>query len=160
MTPRLKPTHEGIRFERPRAGAERRVSERLLVAFDVDCTSGDTFLFASARNLSALGIFLQTPEPRPPGTHLSLAFAVPPGGERLEVEGVVRWINPYRPEDPDNLNPGMGVELIRLTDAQREFIVDQVKLLAVLAEEDVPRGGAAREPDPDAGDPERDPSRS
>ena len=160
MILKLKHHGDSPRHESSRAAAERRVAERLLVAFDVDCASGDTFLYASARNLSALGIFLQTTDPRSPGTHLSLGFAVSPGAARLEVEGVVRWINPYRPGDLNNLNPGMGVEFLHLTEAQREVILDQVRLLAVLAEEDVPASPRSRDPEELRPDPERDPSRS
>ena len=54
------------------AGASnRRESERIDVSWDVDCETEDTFLYASIRNVSALGIFVQTREPRNSG--LSIA---------------------------------------------------------------------------------------
>jgi type IV pilus assembly protein PilZ len=128
-----------IEVEGPGAsGAERRVAERVFVDMEVDYASDDTFLFAYARNISSLGIFLQTNEPKPPGTHLNLRFSSPQTGERLEVEGVVRWINPFRPGDIDNINPGMGIEFLNLTDEQRESIVDLVRLIAYLADDDAP----------------------
>ncbi|MFH2008097.1 MAG: TIGR02266 family protein [bacterium] len=114
-------------------GAERRLAERVLIDCEVDFASEDTFLFAYATNISALGIFLQTREPEPVGTRMNLGFTVPNGGERLEVEGIVRWINPYRPGDFNNLNPGMGIEFLSLTEPQRELIVDLIRLIAYLA---------------------------
>jgi type IV pilus assembly protein PilZ len=119
---------------------ERRVAERVFIDFEVDCISADTFLFAYAKNISALGIFLQSREPKIPGTHLNLRFTLPNTGEPLEVEGVVRWINPYRPGDIDNINPGMGIEFLNLTDIQRDDIVDLIKLIAYLADDDTAAG--------------------
>lgn len=119
-----------------RSAVERRLAERIYLDFEVDYASDDTFLYAYARNISGLGIFLQTREPEPPGTQLSLRFVIPTTQERLSVDGVVRWVNPYRPGDINNINPGMGIEFTSLTDEQRERIVDLIQLIAYLPEED------------------------
>ncbi|MDY0003560.1 MAG: TIGR02266 family protein [Polyangia bacterium] len=121
------------------AAANRRVTERVLVDLEVDYASDDTYLYAYARNISALGIFLQTRDPQPRGTRLNLRFVLPGSAERIQVEGVVRWVNPYRPGDRDNLNPGMGVEFVSLTEEQRMQIVDLIRLIAYLPDEDRPR---------------------
>ena len=113
--------------------AERRLAERVLIDCEVDYASDDTFLFAHAQNISTFGIFLQTREPEPVGTRLNLRFGKRNGHEPLQVEGVVRWINPYRPGDLNNLNPGMGIQFLSLTEAQREQIVDLIRLIAYLA---------------------------
>ena len=114
------------------AGAERRLAERVLTDLEVDYGSDDTYLFAYAKNISSLGIFLQTQSPEAPGTRLNLRFTVPATGERIQVEGVVRWVNPYRPGDINNLNPGMGIEFTDLDESQRERIVDLIRLIAYL----------------------------
>jgi uncharacterized protein (TIGR02266 family) len=113
--------------------AERRLVDRVLLDCEVDYSSDDTFLFAQATNLSALGIFLQTREPEPEGTRLNLRFNLSAHEAPLQVEGMVRWINPYRPGDFNNINPGMGIEFTSLTDTQREQIVDLIQLVAYLA---------------------------
>jgi uncharacterized protein (TIGR02266 family) len=118
------------------AGSDRRMAERVFIDFEVDYASDDTFLYAYARNISSLGIFLQTREPEPVGTQLNLRFVEPASGDRLAVEGVVRWINPYRPGDIDNINPGMGIEFVALTQQQRDRIVSLIQLIAYLPEED------------------------
>lgn len=117
------------------AAGNRRLVERVLIDLEVDYGSDDTYLFAYARNISALGIFLQTQTPEALGTRLNLRFTVPATGERLQVEGVVRWVNPFRPGDLNNLNPGMGIEFIDLGQEHRERIVDLIRLIAYLPEE-------------------------
>ncbi len=115
------------------APVERRLIDRVLLDCEVDYGSDDTFLFAQATNISALGIFLQTREPEPVGTRLNLRFSLSAQEAPLQAEGVVRWVNPYRPGDFDNINPGMGIEFTLLTDTQREQIVDLIQLVAYLA---------------------------
>lgn len=114
-------------------GTDRRLAERVLLNCEVDYGSEETFLFAQATNISSLGIFLQTREPEHVGTRLNLRFNLSPEELPLEVEGVVRWINPFRPGDINNINPGMGIAFTSLTDAQRDQIVDLIQLIAYLA---------------------------
>ncbi|MCY1008943.1 PilZ domain-containing protein [Nannocystis pusilla] len=50
--------------------ANRRAEPRLPVHFEVDCTSGDTFLYAHITDISSMGIFISTDKPLPVGTVL------------------------------------------------------------------------------------------
>jgi type IV pilus assembly protein PilZ len=121
--------------DRPRdSGAERRRHERYPTAIDVDCESGDTFLFASITNISEMGIFVRSATPLPVGTKLTLRFAGS-DGKRLELQGTVAWVNPLRP-DGDNPNPGMGVRFGELTATTRERLVDLVRTIAYLRDDD------------------------
>jgi type IV pilus assembly protein PilZ len=52
-----------------------------MVDIEVDYKSADTFLFAYITDISAMGIFIRTNAPEPPGTLLNLSFT-PPGGRR------------------------------------------------------------------------------
>lgn len=117
-----------------RAGPERRQWERVLVDLEVDYRSDDTFLFAYITDISQMGIFVRTVTPEPPGTRLNLRFC-PPGLGVLECEGVVIWINPYRPGDRENLNPGMGVRFVDLTYEQRDHLRQLVRTFAYLSDE-------------------------
>jgi type IV pilus assembly protein PilZ len=113
---------------------DRRGATRVLVDLEVDYGDTDNFLFASIRDLSATGIFVRTNAPESPGTHLNLRFT-PTGSERtLELEGKVIWVNKYRPGDSTNLNPGMGVRFIGLTNQQRYRLVEFVRTFAYLDE--------------------------
>ena len=123
-----------------RTGRERREHRRVLVSMEVDYGCDNTFLFAYITDLSAMGIFIQTSAPHPPGTSLNLRFQ-PAGGPQLDVEGRVIWVNP--PRKHDSINPGMGVQFVDLTPAQREQIKALVRTFAYLSDdEDKVRGNS------------------
>ena len=111
---------------------DRRSHDRFDVEWEVDCVADDTFLFASISNISAMGIFVKTTDPRAIGTRLVLSFE-PPGYEPFKLEGEVAWINPVRP-DGDNPNPGMGVRFVRLLPEDRERLVEVIRTIAYVRE--------------------------
>src|SRR5436190_22272469 len=101
------------------SASNRRQHDRIDVSWDVDCETDDTFLYASIRNVSELGIFVLTREPLDVGTGLMLRFA-PPGSETpFDLEGTVQWVNPVRVLS-DNGNPGMGILFVNITAEDRE----------------------------------------
>jgi type IV pilus assembly protein PilZ len=119
-----------------RLGAERREHERVLVNLEVDYKCDDTFLFAYITDLSAMGIFIQTDQPHPPGTHLNLRFQPPNGARQIDVEGRVIWVNRPRHGSAEAGNPGMGVQFMDLTPAQRDQILGLIRTFAYLSDED------------------------
>ena len=127
--------------DRRRPGIDRRVHTRVAVDIEVDYKSADTFLFAYITDISAMGIFIRTNAPEPPGTRLNLQFT-PPGGQPLSLEGRVMWVNPFRPGSYDNINPGMGVQFVDLTVQQREEIVNLVRTFAYLSDDEEPKGNS------------------
>ena len=131
----------GVTSERRQKGADRRIHTRVTVDIEVDYKSADNFLFAYITDISAMGIFIRTNAPEPPGTKLNLSFA-PTGGPRLNLEGRVMWVNPYRPGSYDKINPGMGVQFIDLSPEQREQIVNLVRTFAYLSDDEEPKGNS------------------
>ena len=127
--------------DRRSSGRDRRVHTRVTVDIEVDYKSADNFLFAYITDISAMGIFIRTNAPEPPGTKLNLSFA-PPGGPRLDLEGRVMWVNPFRPGSYDNINPGMGVQFVDLSAEQREQIVNLVRTFAYLSDDEEPKGNS------------------
>jgi type IV pilus assembly protein PilZ len=102
------------------------------VTWAVDCEAADTFLYASIRNISAMGIFVHTTTPLAVGTMLTLRFTPPPSfGAGFVLQGRVQWVNPLRPSG-DDLNPGMGVSFLALTPDERERLVELVHTIAYL----------------------------
>src|SRR5688500_1937718 len=99
-----------------RRGRDRREHERVMVNLEVDYKGDDTFLFAYITDLSAMGIFIQTEKPLPPGTVLNMRFR-PPGSTEIELEGRVIWVNRPRADRTDGANPGMGVQFVDMTAA-------------------------------------------
>jgi type IV pilus assembly protein PilZ len=116
-----------------RGGRERRVHERVAVCLEVDYRCDDTFLFAYITDMSAMGIFIQTTSPKSPGTLLNLRFRTQ-DGERLDVDGRVIWVN--QPHGADSINPGMGVQFVELTPAQRDRILGLVRTFAYLSDDE------------------------
>ena len=114
---------------------DRRQWQRVLVDLEVDYGNQENYLFAYIRDISATGIFVRTNSPEPPGTRLNLRFTPPSADSPLELEGEVIWINPYRPGQPDNLHPGMGIRFIGLSDDDRGRLQDFIKTFAYLADE-------------------------
>lgn len=118
------------------ADADRRRAPRVLVDLEVDYASEDNYLFAYITDISATGIFVRTTTPEQPGTHLNLRFQVPgPGASsaKIEVEGEVIWVNPYRPGAPDNLHPGMGIRFVGLDDEVRDQLLELIRRFAYLS---------------------------
>jgi len=116
------------------SGADRRSHERFDTSIEVDYASGETFLFSYITNISEMGIFIRSDTPALCGTVLTLRFAAP-GGPALEIVGDVTWVNPVRP-DGENLNPGMGVRFRELTADARERVVELVRTVAYLRDDD------------------------
>lgn len=111
-------------------GSERRKFPRVLVDWAVDYRAKDNFLYAYISDISAMGIFVRTPNPEPPGTRLNLRFT-PPGSSSIELEGQVTSINPPRHDEAPR-QPGMGIQFVDITETQREQLLQLVRTFAYL----------------------------
>ena len=118
-----------------RSGRDRRTGERITVDWPVDYGDQETYLFSYISDISSMGIFIQTQQPSPAGTRLKMCFS-PPGQPKLELSGKVVWINPpVQPEPTPDRQPGMGVQFIDVTEAQKGQLQSLIQKLAVLDEE-------------------------
>ena len=118
----------------PPDGLERRSFLRVDVAnWEVDCNDGDNFLYSFITNISEMGIFINSRTPPDLDRPVRLRFTVPVQ-DAMDLEGVVAWINPYRPSG-ENLNPGFGVRFVNLAPDQRERLVDLVHAIAYLPDQ-------------------------
>lgn len=117
----------------PDSATNRRAADRVPVAWSVDCETDATFLYASIRDISELGIFVATREPLAIGTRVTLRFAPPPSERGFVLSGVVQWVNPLRLL-AENRNPGMGVKFVELTAEDRERLVSAIRTFAYLRE--------------------------
>lgn len=115
-----------------RAARDRRRSHRILVDLEVDYQCEDTFLFAYIVDMSALGIFIRTNNPEPPGTHLNLRFTLPGEQRPMALEGEVIWINPFKPGNFENTHPGMGVRFVDLSHEDRRRLLALIRKIAYL----------------------------
>jgi type IV pilus assembly protein PilZ len=123
---------KGGSAEVPVADSDRRVAPRVLVDLEVDYASEDNYLFAYITDISETGIFVRTTTPEPPGTNLNLRFRID-DGPQIQVEGAVIWVNPFRPNNVDNLHPGMGIRFIELDDELKDRLLELVRRFAYLS---------------------------
>lgn len=123
---------EPIDGERRGTGADRRLAPRILIDMEVDYECEDTYLFAYITDMSELGIFVRTNNPEPMGTRLHMRFTLPSDQRPLAVEGEVTWVNPYRPGDLNNINPGMGIRFVELSERDENRVVRLVRTIAYL----------------------------
>lgn len=134
-SPGIGVTDESVRDEAPEDASEfadlsnRRSADRFAVAWSVDCETNDTFLYASIRNISELGIFVATMEPLMVGTRVTLRFSPPGAEEEFVLAGVVQWINQVRLL-AENRNPGMGIRFVELQPEDRERLVHSIRTIA------------------------------
>lgn len=117
----------------PDLNENRRSVDRVPVSWSVDCKTEDTFLYASIRNISELGIFVATREPLGIGTRVTLRFSPPGTSQGFVLAGVVQWINPVRLL-AENRNPGMGIRFVDLTLDDRERLVEAIRTIAYVRE--------------------------
>jgi type IV pilus assembly protein PilZ len=113
-------------------GSEKRKTKRVDLMLKVDCQYEGNFLFENATNISEHGIFIETREPKLPGTMINLRFQLPEGEKRIDVLGEVIWVNPYRPGSGKDYNPGMGIRFVNLNEIDKDKILTLVKRIAVL----------------------------
>jgi type IV pilus assembly protein PilZ len=120
--------------------ANRRAEARHPTHLEVDCSSGDTFLYAYITDISSMGIFIRTDTPLPVGTVLELGFTPPAlkgrdgqplehPPQRLELTGEVMW-NTTGQEGADK--PGMGVRFHHTSPRTRARLLEIVRAIAYL----------------------------
>lgn len=113
----------------------RRSETRHQVHLEVDCSSGDTFLYAYITDISSMGIFIHTATPLPVGTAIELGFTPPPTAKgdppprRLELTGEVMWNTTAQ---TSAANPGMGVRFHHTSPKTRARLLEIVRAIAYL----------------------------
>jgi uncharacterized protein (TIGR02266 family) len=109
--------------------SEKRKSRRVPFKMKVDCHYEGNFLFEYATDISQHGIFIETREPLKIGSQVMLQFQLPDEKRAIEVQGVVKWVNP---SNGGSKNPGMGVQFANISDLDKETITSLIRRLAVL----------------------------
>jgi len=126
--PKAKKSEKELEMEK-----RREIRIHLRARVDYDLLSDDTFLFEHTSNVSRGGIFLSTHNPLPVGTTLNLRFNLPDDHRTIKVTGKVVWINEIKP-GKKNLNPGMGIEFVDLSEKDKEAITLLIKRKALLTD--------------------------
>lgn len=100
-----------------------RVDTRLQVRYGSDMGRE---LVNYTLNLSTGGVFLETGQPLPPGSAMTLEFHLPNRATSIVAQARVAWINDPEKINKPHLPPGMGVQFLDLSledmQAVRDFI--------------------------------------
>ena len=83
------------------------------IPLDAIVRAQDAYFYAETRDVSQTGLSLHTRKPFPVGTKLSLVLGQPPRLPKINVDGVVRWLNDGK---------GVGIEFEGLTDEDHAAI--------------------------------------
>lgn len=94
---------------------ERRKFERAEIEVRVDYSTVDSFFTQFTRDINEGGLFIETNEPHPADTVVSLKFELPDRGEPIHVQGRVAWIQTEG-------QSGMGIKFENLDSGSRARI--------------------------------------
>ena len=125
--------HEGAKKMRePRvltegqdAIVEKRESQRAPVVIRVEYSTPDAFFSDFTADINEGGLFIETEQPHPDGTPVSLYFALPDSDELVKVTGHVVWSRGVASGEP----PGMGIEFEDLASEAKAHINNLVRQL-------------------------------
>ncbi|HTN52208.1 MAG TPA: TIGR02266 family protein, partial [Anaeromyxobacter sp.] len=104
--------------QRDRRDARVDVQLRVRLAYG----SLDDFVERHAVNVSRGGIFVQTLDPKPVGTEVSLDITLDSGDQVIRGKGVVRWTAPPSAPGEPVRAPGMGIKFTELSRESRALI--------------------------------------
>jgi uncharacterized protein (TIGR02266 family) len=119
----------GVAFEMPvdlvlvrqwLSQAKRRVHERALVAFPVECALEGKTAPGQCLNLSHGGMFVALEAPPEQGTEIGIHFTLPGVSDLLAVRGRIAWV--VAPEADVDTTAGMGVQFIDLSPLEAALI--------------------------------------
>ena len=94
---------------------EQRLRRRRSLIVEVQVRDREEVYLYSARNLSAGGMFIDTPVPLPSGTDIQVEFRLPQQ-EPIVASATVRWNTEMVAEQASRVRyPGMGVLFTKLS---------------------------------------------
>lgn len=98
-----------------------RSDHRIPIQLLVDYRADGHYLFDFCRDLGAGGVFIQTEQPLPQGSHVDLTFTIPDSKETLSAKGKVIWVQAAGAQR-DEASPGMGVQFENFGPEQRRIL--------------------------------------
>lgn len=98
-----------------------RKFDRVPLGLEVEFRTAGAFLVAYSVNLSKGGMFVETENPLPMSSEVTLRFSIPNAGT-LEVRGVVAWVQAWKTADKPQ---GMGIRFEQL-DARHGEMIDRI----------------------------------
>lgn len=114
-----------------------RKHDRVHLKMDVEIILGEKILTGKVRDISAGGMYIESPEPLPDGSHPKVRFTLDSEAEAIEVEGKVAWTNEGKDRIIPTHSKGMGVQFVENDQSKRivlvQFVRDLNDLLKIMA---------------------------
>lgn len=123
-----------LAYRTPHIPRDSRSEPRVSLSARVKYNTPEGIQFDSRANgIGGGGLFIESLEPLPPGTKLSIRFALPDDpSEWLQAKGLVAWVCPKA--DQYTFSPGMGVRFTDIAPETRDRILEIVKSLKNLSQ--------------------------
>ena len=96
----------------------RRDKDRLDCEVEVGLLADYQFYTGFSQNISAGGLFIATHDILPIGSVFHITFRIPGVDHVFSCDAEVRWSRTYDGGTLDDLQPGMGVRFVDLTDLE------------------------------------------
>ena len=94
-----------------------RTNQRIETNIDILYSESGAFIKSHTLNVSNGGLFLETEDPLPIDSEVTLRMRLPGETEPMEIQGYVVWSNP---KGKNNAFPsGMGIQFIGMNSEQR-----------------------------------------
>jgi len=97
---------------------EKRLRPRITTDMELIVQHSGKYEWSSLRNLSGGGVFIETDNPRPPDSTLSMQIRLPGDSETLDIEGRVIWIK----QGSKASAAGMGIEFTKISAEHQDKI--------------------------------------
>ncbi len=96
----------------------RRSKDRLDVEVEVGLLADYQFYTGFSQNISAGGLFIATHDILPNGSVFHMTFRIPGVDHLFSCDAEVRWSRTYDGGTLDEMQPGMGVRFVDLSDLE------------------------------------------
>ncbi|MEW6290639.1 MAG: PilZ domain-containing protein [Thermodesulfobacteriota bacterium] len=109
---------------------EKRKSTRIPVQFDVTILHDEDYLISFTKDISADGMFINTPTPLAKGEKITVGFTI--GAEKaISLKAKIIWVN----MDGPDIDRGMGVKFINVSPKMKKNILLLVNRIAILPDD-------------------------
>ena len=100
------------------SGAERRIDGRKEFQVEVGLLADYQFFTGFTQNISEGGLFIATHELMDIGTRFEVTFEIPGIAHAFNCTCEVRWLRTYDGGSLEEMQPGMGVRFVNLTEQE------------------------------------------
>ena len=103
----------------------KRKHTRIEAELEVTLNGPHNFFTGFTQNISEGGVFIATHQVFPIGTEFELTLKI--GDKVIHPTAKVVWVREPSPFLPDDIDPGMGLQFVNLTEEEKRIIEEFIK---------------------------------